>query len=183
MTTARTDGSLSPVASRLPVLVATVLAGAALVYGVHLGASEATAAPRRGRAVAPRAAPPLPEGVETLDWSLLLSYDHRPGLEGLPDAIKALDGKHVALQGFLLPNYEYDDIRDFSLVANHMSCCFGLPAGINGQVHVRLKGRGLPLTSEPLRVDGVFRAREEKEEGYVLWIYAIDDADAVIVGY
>jgi hypothetical protein len=169
--------------SRLPALLGTVLCGGLLAYGLHLGASEATASPRRGRAVAPRAVPPLPPDVTTLDWSLLLSYDPRPGLEGLPDAIKALDGQHVALNGFLLPNYEYDDIRDFSLVANHMSCCFGLPAGVNGQVHVRLKGRGLPLTSEPLRVDGVFRVREEKEEGYVLWIYAIDDAEAVIVGY
>jgi hypothetical protein len=88
------------------------------------------------------------------------------------------------MHGFLLPLYEWDDLREFGLVANHMSCCFGMPPGINGQVFVKLAGKeGLPNTSEPIRVVGTFRVKEIQESGFVLAIYAIEDADAVIVGY
>jgi len=48
--------------------------------------------------------------------------------------------------------YEFDDIHTFVLVANHMSCCFGMPAGMTGQVYVAQKAseRGLPNTNEPI---------------------------------
>ena len=41
----------------------------------------------------------------------------------------------------------------------------------------------LPNTSEPLRVIGTFRVKEIQESGFVLAIYQIEDAEAVIVGY
>jgi hypothetical protein len=169
-------------------LVSTVAAAGALVYGVHLGRDDLAAARGHGpsprRAVAARQAPPVPPDATEVRWDVLVGYDYRPGLEGLPDALKALDGKKVVMHGFLLPLYEWDDIREFGLVANHMSCCFGMPPGINGQVFVKLRGKeGLPNTAEPLRVIGTFRVKEVKESGFVLAIYSIDDAEAVIVGY
>ena len=86
--------------------------------------------------------------------------------------------------GFLLPLYEYDDIHEFFLVANHMSCCFGIPAGLNGQILVKVRGtRGLPNTNEPLRVTGTFQAREVKEAGFTLTIWTILEAEVRIVGY
>jgi hypothetical protein len=132
-------------------------------------------------------AKPLPtpskDGAD-LEWSKLTTYEYKPGLASLPDAIRALDGTRVSMRGFLMPIYEFDDIHEFSLVASHMSCCFGVPAGLNGQVYVKVAGkRGLPNTNEPLRVVGTFRAKEIKEAGYVLAIYAIEDADVRIEGY
>ena len=117
------------------------------------------------------------------DWSALLCVPpcERPDLS---DRIKALDGRRVSMGGFLMPIYEFDDIHEFALVPNHQSCCFGIPAGLNGQIYVKISGkRGLPNTNEPLRVTGTFRAKEIKEAGYVLAIYAIEDADVKIVGY
>ena len=88
------------------------------------------------------------------------------------------------LRGFLTPLYEFDDIHEFVLVPNHMSCCFGMPTGINGQVQVKLSStRGLPNTNEPLEVKGTFHAVETKEQGYLLSIWRIDGATARIVGY
>ena len=111
-------------------------------------------------------------------------YEYAEGLVGLPDAVKALDGKPVVLRGFLTPLYEFDDIHEFVLVANHMSCCFGVPAGISGQIQVKIAGdKGLPNTNEPIEVRGTFRAVETKEQGYILSIYRIDDAKVRIVGY
>ena len=126
----------------------------------------------------------VPAGSREVDWATLTAYEYAPGLSALPDAVKALEGQVVTMRGFLMPLYEYDDIHEFVLVPNHMSCCFGMPIGINGQVLVKLDmSRGLPNTNEPLEVTGTFRASETKEQGYVLSIYRMDGAKARIVGY
>jgi hypothetical protein len=126
----------------------------------------------------------VPPGSRELDWAVLTSYEYAPGLVGLPDPVKALEGQVVTMRGFLMPLYEFDDIHEFVLVPNHMSCCFGVPAGLNAQVQVKIDAkRGLPNTNEPLEVTGSFRAVETKEQGYVLSIYRIDGAKVRIVGY
>jgi hypothetical protein len=120
-----------------------------------------------------------------VDWAVLTGYEYEPGLASLPDPIKALEGKAIVLRGFLLPIAEFDDIHEFCVVPNHMSCCFGMPAGINGQVQVTLRKneRGLPNTSEPIEVRGTFRAVETKDQGILLSIFRLDDATAKVVGY
>jgi hypothetical protein len=127
---------------------------------------------------------PFP-GTEVVTWETLAKYVYQEGLEGVPEEIRALDGKRVTMAGFLLTLYEFDDIEDFNLVASHWSCCFGVVPSLNGWVHVKLaEGQvGLPNTSEPLKVAGTFRLREEKEAGYVVSIYALEDAEAKIVGW
>lgn len=125
------------------------------------------------------------DGSVVLSWSTLKTYEYQDGLVGLPDALKALEGKKVTMAGFLLPLYEFDDIREFNLVASHWSCCFGVPPGINGWVQVTLskQNRALENSTEPLQVTGTFRVREVKESGYVVAIYAIENAKAAVLGW
>ena len=127
------------------------------------------------------------DGVSPLPWELLRSYVYEPGLENLPEAIRALDGKRVVMLGFLAPRYEVEDIRDFVLVASHWSCCYGVPPGLDGAVRVRLdpKQEGLPNTIKPIRVIGTLRVKEiREEESDIVWaIYSMDDAEAVILSY
>ncbi|MHC5012291.1 MAG: DUF3299 domain-containing protein [Planctomycetota bacterium] len=127
---------------------------------------------------------PFP-GSEVVSWDALLAYEYQEGLAGMPEALLALEGKRVTMAGFLLTLYEFDDIKEFSLVASHWSCCFGVPPGLNGWIHVRLaEGQvGLPNTAEPIKVAGTFRLREDKEAGYVVSIFALDDAEARIIGW
>jgi len=171
---------------RLFVLVATVVAALGLATAwVHAGnaADARPGAPGLGNVVfAGKAAAPSKDAV---DWAVLNAYEYQPGLAGLPDPVKALESKAVVLRGFLLPIAEWDDIHEFCVVPNHMSCCFGMPTGINGQVHVTLrKGeRGLPNTSEPIEVRGTFRAVETKDQGILLSIFRLDEASAKIIGY
>jgi hypothetical protein len=164
---------------RLLVSLGSLLAAAAVVFGV-VQTSRAADAP----SVSLAGMPPAPS-KDALDWRTLLGYEYQPGLLGVPDAIKAREGTAVVLRGFLLPLIEFDDIHEFCLVPNHMSCCFGMPAGINGQVQVRLAGgeRGLPNTNEPLEVRGTFHVVETKDQGILLSIYRLDAASARIVGY
>lgn len=184
---------------RILSVVAVLLGAFALVLGVRSTAASQTGDPaaaafgvppvagpllRGGPAIPGVPLPPAP-GTDGLDWAVLTAYDYKPGLVGLPDEVKALEGKRVTMRGFLLPLYEFDDIHEFVLVANHMSCCFGMPAGISGQVQVKMPAdaKGLPNTSEPLRVEGTFHVVETKEQGYILSIFRMDDATVRIEGY
>ena len=125
------------------------------------------------------------DGSQVVGWSTLRGYEYQEGLGGVPEEIRALDGQAVTMAGFLLPLYEFDDIKEFNLVASHWSCCFGVPPGINGWVYVRLaKGqKGLKNSTDPLKVSGTFRVREHKEAGYVVSIYALEDAKATVLGW
>jgi hypothetical protein len=113
-------------------------------------------------------------------WSVLRSYQYQPGLAALPPEVRALEGQRVTLDGFLLPLYEFENIREFALVGNHWSCCFGVPPALNGLIKVRLGDAeaGLANTSDPLRIVGTFRVREEMRDGHVVWIYAIESGSA-----
>jgi hypothetical protein len=139
---------------------------------------SAVAAVGYGVATAPERAPSSAD----LDWSLLESYEHRPGLRGLPDGVEALHGKRVTVRGFLMPLTEWDDIHEFALV-RHGGAASEVP-GLSGQVLVRIRSkRGLPNTNEPIEVTGTFRVEEVKEMGFLLAIFSIVDAEARIVGY
>lgn len=153
---------------------------------------------------APGVLPPLPEGVrvdnlgvvtgidaqvvpgtKALEWETLRTYEYTQavGIAGMPASIQAYDGQRVTMVGFLQPLYEFSEIRQFALVGSHWSCCFGVPPGLNGVVNVRLAAgqAGLPNTMEPLRVVGTFRPREEKEEGWLISIFSLDDAEASVI--
>jgi hypothetical protein len=169
----------------LLVAVGSVLALAAVAFGGY-GVMGTTGGPvTAGSPSARAAAAPKAVSKDAIDWGVLTGYEYQPGLAGLPDSVKALEGTTVTLRGYLLPLVEFDDIHEFCVVPNHMSCCFGMPAGINGQVQVKLKSaeRGLPNTNEPLEVRGIFHIVETKDQGILLSIYRIDEATGRIVGY
>jgi hypothetical protein len=178
---------------RAAIALVGVLAAGALLYGARLGAAEPPeeppvptlrGAPRSPRVSLADARKPAPPAEGELPWAVLETYDYAPGLAGLPPAVAALDGKRVTMRGFLMALTEWDDIHEFTLVKSHMSCCFGMIPGFSGQVLVKIKTvRGLPHTNEPIEVTGTFRVAEVKEEGFLLAIFSIVDAEARIVGY
>jgi hypothetical protein len=129
--------------------------------------------------------PPDIPGVEPMTWELLRTYEHQPGMKDLPESIAKLNGKRVVMIGFLMTLFEFDDIHEFHLVASHWSCCYGVPPGLESAVHVKLADgeEGLPNTMKPLRVIGTLRVGERKESGIIYAIYAIEDAEVVVMDY
>lgn len=125
------------------------------------------------------------DGSQVVEWATLRAYEYQEGMAGMPEAIQALDGKKVTMAGFLLPLYEFDDIKEFNLVASHWSCCFGVPPGLSGWVHVKLAEghKGLRNSTEPLRVTGTLHVREHLEAGYVVSIYSLRDVQASVIGW
>ena len=126
----------------------------------------------------------VPPGVVAILWETLKAYDYQPKLSGLPDEIRALDGKKVLMRGFLMPLTEWDDIHEFSLVETHASCCFGVPPGLSGMVLVHIDAaRGLPNTNEPIEAIGTFHVGETSQDGFVLSIFSIEHATGRVIGY
>jgi len=125
------------------------------------------------------------QGVEPLTWEMLRTYEYQPGLKGLPPSIARLDGKKVVMLGFLMAIFEYDDIHEFHLVANHWSCCYGVPPGLDGAVQVKMAAgeEGLPNTIKPLRVIGTLHVGEIKESDIVYAIYSMHEAKVLIMDY
>lgn len=124
-------------------------------------------------------------GTTMLTWETLRAFEYSAavGMGEVPEALKAVDGKRVTMVGFLMPNYEWDDIHQFALVGSHWSCCFGMPAGLNGTVNVTLAEghKGLDNTMEPLRVVGTFRIREVREADWLIAIFGLEDAQAEVL--
>ena len=171
---------------RTLVLVATLLVALGITSAFARAAGgDATPRTLRLDGGVGRVSPPGGATTDVLDWAVPTSYEYAPGLAGLPERVRALEGKAVVMRGFLLAISQVDDIHEFILVPNHASCCFGMPVGISGQVQVTLRKheRGLPNTNEPIEVRGTFRAVETKDQGILLSIFRLDDATAKVVGY
>lgn len=120
-------------------------------------------------------------GVDWLRFETLAGWKYTKGLEGMPDTVKALDGKKVAMIGFMLPIDEVTNIRHFLLVQSLWSCCYGTPPDIHGIVRIEMpKDRPIDYSFEPLLITGTLRIGATMEGGYCIDIYQLH-ADSVVV--
>jgi len=94
----------------------------------------------------------------------------------IPDFIKSLDNRKIALQGFMLPlKLENARATEFLIMKNRSMCCFGLPLRINEWVHVRMKGDGVKsIMDVPLTVYGTLHVGEIDKNGRISSIYQLD---------
>ncbi len=120
------------------------------------------------------------DGAKSLSWEVLRDYKYQAGLEDVPESVQKFDGQKVVMVGFLMATFEYEDIREFHLVASHWSCCYGIPPGLDGVIYVKLEdgASGLRQTLQPVKVVGTLKVEEIKESGVVWAIYALRDAKA-----
>lgn len=98
-----------------------------------------------------------------------VSYD-------IPSAVVALSGTAVAITGFMLPlDVNEEGVRSFLLNANLDMCYFGAPTRPNEFVVVTMTGgRRAPFVHTPVTVFGTLSVREERREGRVTSLYALD---------
>ena len=94
----------------------------------------------------------------------------------VPDTIKALDRKEIAVQGFMLPlKEEAGRVGEFVLLKNQMMCCFGAPPKVNEWVHVRIKGQGIkPLMDQVITIYGTIHVGQYNENRTLLGLYQIE---------
>ena len=74
------------------------------------------------------------------DWQKLTSPEYIASLSydtQIPDKVKQIDGKKVAITGFMLPiNVDKGKVKQFLLMKSTMSCCFGVAPRINEVIYV-----------------------------------------------
>ena len=116
-----------------------------------------------------------------LSFDEIASWPYEDGLNGMPEAVKRLDGGKVLMTGFMLPIDQVEKIKEFLLVQSLWSCCYGQPPDINGIVRVVMQGDArIDYQFDPIKVVGTFRVKATKEDGYVVDIFQLE-AESVSV--
>ena len=121
-----------------------------------------------------------------MSFEQLASFDFTPPPEGaaikpgsvaqIPSKVQALDGKRVRLTGFMLPTkVERGLVREFLLLRNPMSCCYGIPPQPNEWVVVKMKGDGTaPIMDRPLNFYGTLHVGELYDGNTFAGLYRLD---------
>ncbi|MEZ6197294.1 MAG: DUF3299 domain-containing protein [Planctomycetota bacterium] len=122
----------------------------------------------------------IPEGYRPTTWRTLGGFPYTKGMK-LPPEVLELDGRKVALAGYLMSLGEFEDIHDFMLVESAWACCFGLPTDVNQviTVHIPPEQPGLDLVTVPILVTGTMKVEEQLDDGYVVGIYDVTLDDVV----
>lgn len=100
--------------------------------------------------------------------------------EQIPAPVKALSGRKVAVQGFMVPvKIEKGATKEFLLVKDQSLCCFGRMPKMNEWVSVKMSGGRSTkfIGDQPVTVFGTIAVGEEYEKGEVLSIFRMDAED------
>lgn len=98
----------------------------------------------------------------------------------IPAPVKALTGKKVAVQGFMVPvKVEKGATKQFLLVKDQSLCCFGRMPRMNEWVSVKMTGDKSArfIGDQPITVFGTITVGEEYEKGEVLSIFRMEADD------
>jgi len=140
--------------------------------------------PVKGSAFEPERPPGLADH-EDLTFDKLASYqyevqDVKEGAalpEQIPASVKALDGRKIAIRGFMIPyRNDGDQVSEFILLRNQGLCCFGIVPRMNEWIHVRMApGEFAPYATDvPLTVFGELEIGEAYENKVLMSLYRME---------
>jgi hypothetical protein len=119
---------------------------------------------------------PLAEREGVVSWRLLTAVTTRVRgnrvVPTFPEGVRALDGRTVRIEGFMLPLEPGRPQRHFLLSAVPTTCPFCVPAGPEGLVEV-FASTPVRYTVNAITVEGRFRALTQDRYGL---FYRLDDA-------
>lgn len=99
-----------------------------------------------------------------------------PDTNQIPASVKALDGKTVAVKGFMLPlKVKEGKVTELLLMRDQSMCCFGAVPKINEFLTVKMSGGGTKaVMDQAVTLVGKLKVGEFSENGYLLGIYQMD---------
>jgi len=110
---------------------------------------------------------------ETNSGRALLKSD-----DTIPPQILAYDGKSVTVSGYILPlRVQRGLTKEFLLLRDQGTCCFGQRAQINHFIRVKLGAGVKAETGIPYQVSGKLRVGEIMIQGYLTGIYRLDASE------
>lgn len=100
----------------------------------------------------------------------------------IPPNVKALNGRKIAVRGFMLPlDLDQDGVTQFLLNGSFDMCYFGAPVRMNEWILVTMKGgQKTPFTHLATMVYGTVEVGEEVKNGRVLSLYRMQADSAEI---
>jgi hypothetical protein len=118
----------------------------------------------------------LPAGYERVSWNQLGGFPYREGAP-LPAEVQALNGRDVAIFGFMLSLGDRDRLSELVLVESLCGCCFGSVPEVNQTILVRVAPDArVGYSAAPQLVTGRLEVGEEREGGFVTSLYRITGA-------
>ena len=140
----------------------------------------------RARLSAPAPYPRPPKGYQAIPFEQLTSFEYRldstgrrvvkpdGSLPALPDQVKKLHRKNIAISGFMVPVKFRDTLTcEFLLVPNRLHCCYGQDPEINEWVLVQTPRPQKVISDKPVTVSGEILVDEIMQEDVVLGLYKL----------
>ncbi|MAE32497.1 MAG: hypothetical protein CMO43_13065 [Verrucomicrobiales bacterium] len=94
----------------------------------------------------------------------------------IPESIKSLDRKPVAIRGFMLPlKVENGLVTELLIMRDQSMCCFGTVPKINEWINIRMAGDGVqPIMDQAITLMGQLKVGEVLENDYLVGIYEME---------
>ena len=151
------------------------------LVGAGLGPAAAQVPPALGEGAGvhdPRSAiKPLREREGVVSWSLLSSVTTRVEkarvVPVFPPSVRALHGRKVKVQGFMMPLEPGKPQAHFLLSAVPTTCNFCVPAGAEGLIEVFAGTRPVPYSEEAILLEGRLSVLDNDKYGL---LYRLDAA-------
>ena len=115
------------------------------------------------------------------DWRQLADSEYIASLSydtEIPDNVKQIDGKKVAITGFMLPiDVDKGKVQRFLLLKSTMSCCFGVAPRINEVIYVESskKQKIQTVMDMPITVFGKLSVGQQfREDLMLMGVYQLE---------
>ena len=97
-------------------------------------------------------------------------------IDQTPPAILAYNGRKVRISGYMVPvSMEGDAVREFMIMANQMSCCYGTPPRFCEFIVARMKNEATPIDMDsPRSFEGILKVGDVFANGYWTQFYTLD---------
>jgi hypothetical protein len=125
------------------------------------------------------------DGVSNIGFEHLASYPYpmpadgsepkAGSTDGIPARVRALDGKRVCIEGYMLPMKLSDGlVNEFLLIRSPMVCCYGAVPATNEWVVVKMKTGTSPVMDVPIKLYGTLHVGAVYENTSFAGLYAVD---------
>ena len=103
-------------------------------------------------------------------------FDFSAYAKRVPSRLREKSGAKVAVEGFMIPTVvdENNKVKEFLLLPDQMSCCFGQSPEANGWVVVTASNGVEVLMDRIIRVTGTLTVEERWDEEFFVGLYHMD---------
>ena len=100
-------------------------------------------------------------------------FDFSAYANRVPKRLRDQSGSKVAVEGFMIPTIvdENNEVKEFLLLPDQMSCCFGQPPEANGWIVVTAEEGVEVLMDRIIRVTGEIMVEERWDEEFFVGLY------------